>query len=98
MKQRVRKRQLYGRYGNSSQRQIWLWEAELRAWGDIVPVGREFGSPDYERLEILDAYSAGHISEQEAMQQLGIDRDALIAMVAADRIPHHGYGDGNKNG
>lgn len=25
-------------------------EAEMSAWDQIVPVGREFGSPDFERL------------------------------------------------
>lgn len=28
--------------------------AEDRAWLDMAPVGREFGSPDYERLAQLD--------------------------------------------
>lgn len=35
-----------------------LWRsAEEQAWLDLAPVGREFGSPDYERLEQLDAYA-----------------------------------------
>lgn len=29
--------------------------ADLVEWGAMPPVGREFGSPDYERLEKLDA-------------------------------------------
>ncbi|WP_084795447.1 antitoxin Xre/MbcA/ParS toxin-binding domain-containing protein [Rhodoferax ferrireducens] len=33
-----------------------LWRsAEEQAWLDLAPVGREFGSPDYERLEQLDS-------------------------------------------
>jgi hypothetical protein len=28
--------------------------AEMAVWNNIVPVGREFGSADYERLEELD--------------------------------------------
>jgi hypothetical protein len=28
---------------------------EEQAWLDIVPVGREFGSPDWERLAMLDS-------------------------------------------
>lgn len=28
--------------------------SEDRAWLDMAPVGREFGSPDYERLTALD--------------------------------------------
>lgn len=35
-----------------------LWRsAEEQAWIDLAPVGREFGSPDYERLEQLDGYA-----------------------------------------
>lgn len=35
-----------------------LWRsAEEQAWLDLAPVGREFGSPDYERLEQLDGYA-----------------------------------------
>jgi hypothetical protein len=32
------------------------WSAEERAWESMVPVGREFGSPDYERLMGLDNF------------------------------------------
>lgn len=37
------------------------WSAEDRAWESMAPVGREFGSPDYERLMELDnlEYYAG---------------------------------------
>ena len=31
--------------------------AEEQAWLDLTPVGREFGSPDYDRLEQLDSYA-----------------------------------------
>ena len=35
-----------------------LWRsAEEQAWLDLAPIGREFGSPDYERLDQLDAYA-----------------------------------------
>ncbi len=30
------------------------FQAEMLAWDSMVPVGREFGSPDYERLAELD--------------------------------------------
>lgn len=51
-----------------------LWRsAEEQAWLDVAPVGREFGSPDYERLQILDLYAAGQISDEEAMHTLGLD-------------------------
>ncbi len=37
-----------GRFYNPS----FLWRSvEDRAWDNIAPVGREFGSPDYDRLE-----------------------------------------------
>lgn len=33
-----------------------IWSAvEEQAWLDLLPVGREFGSPDYARLEQLDS-------------------------------------------
>lgn len=61
-----------------------LWRsAEEQAWLDMVPVGREFGSSDYERLSILDMYSFGDIPEDDAMHQLGALADA--AKGAADR-------------
>lgn len=64
-----------------------MWRsAEDQAWLDITPVGREFGSPDYERLSILDMYSWGDITEQEAMRQLGVDREGLAAMLEADGL------------
>lgn len=53
-------------------RKVWLRSAEEQAWLDVVPIGREFGSPDYERLEILDMYEAGVISGDGAMEKLGL--------------------------
>ena len=32
-------------------------EAESAVWENVAPIGREFGSPDYERLEELDHYA-----------------------------------------
>lgn len=47
-----------------------LWRsAEEQAWLDVIPVGREFGSPDYERLQILDLYAWGQITSHDAMQK-----------------------------
>lgn len=39
-------------YRHLQQRLIAIvhFEAEMSAWDQIVPVGREFGSPDFERL------------------------------------------------
>ncbi|MDP3755990.1 hypothetical protein [Polaromonas sp.] len=51
---------------------VWSRSEEEQAWLDVAPVGREFGSPDYERLQILDLYALGAISSDDAMQQLGI--------------------------
>lgn len=35
-----------------------LWRsAEEQAWLDAVPVGREFGSPDYDRFDQLDRHA-----------------------------------------
>jgi hypothetical protein len=46
---------------------------EDRAWDNMLPVGREFGSPDYERITTLDRYSFGEITAEQAMQYIGID-------------------------
>lgn len=51
MKNRMRKRRLYEQ---QQARNIRI-TAEDRLWLDMIPVGREFGSKDYERLERLDA-------------------------------------------
>ncbi|OYY32331.1 MULTISPECIES: hypothetical protein [unclassified Polaromonas] len=59
------------RKGNFNPK-VWSRSEEEQAWLDIAPVGREFGSPDYERLQILDLYALGTISSDDAMQQLGI--------------------------
>lgn len=84
MNSRRRKGQIYARY---RQRGKFLLTAEDRAWLDMVPIGREFGSKDYERLEVLDAYTQGRIDASKAMGLLGIDSDALAAMVEKDGLP-----------
>lgn len=56
---------------------LWI-SAEEQAWLDVAPVGREFGSPDYERLQILDLYAAGQMSGDDAMQKLGVDGLELL--------------------
>lgn len=84
MNSRARKRTIYARSRLSGR--FWL-TAEDRAWLDEVPVGREFGSKDYERLEILDAFTQGRIDAQKAMKRLGIDQDALAAMVEHEGLP-----------
>lgn len=69
-----------------------LWRtAEEQAWLDVVPVGREFGSPDYERLQILDLYVASQMGADDAMRQLGLDslEDLHERVLAADLIVPH---------
>lgn len=64
-----------------------IWRsADDMAWDDLAPIGREFGSPDYERLSILDMYSWGNITLEEAMSQLGVDRHGLVALLEADAL------------
>jgi len=55
-------------YGKS----FWI-SVEEQAWLDVVPMGQEFGSLDYERLQILDLYAAGRMTSDDAMRQLGVD-------------------------
>lgn len=96
MNSRDRKRQVYARYQRRGRR--WL-TAEDRAWLNVVPIGREFGSKDFERLSILDTFTQGRIDEQKAMSLLGIDREALAAMVKKDGLGSQnlkaGWGNGD---
>lgn len=85
MNSRARKRRIYARY---RLRDRFMLTTEDRAWLDEVPVGREFGSKDYERLENLDAFTQGRIDAQKAMRLLGIDQDALAAMVEHEGLPN----------
>lgn len=60
-----------------------------RHGGEVMadaPVGREIGSPAYERLSILDMYTCGTITESRAMELLNVDRAALLAMLARDGL------------
>lgn len=56
MNQRNRKRTVKELFHNRfyNTRFMW-WSAEDRAWESMAPIGREFGSPDYERLMKEDA-------------------------------------------
>ena len=66
-----------------------FWRSkEEQAWLDMAPVGREFGSPDYERLQILDLYAAGTMNLEDAMRMLGIDSLKALQqqMLAADLV------------
>ena len=96
MNSRGHKRRIYARYRRRGRH--WL-TAEDRAWSNVVPIGREFGSKDFERLSILDAFAQGRIDGQKAMSLLGIDREALAAMVEKDGLWSQdleaGWGDGD---
>ncbi len=86
MRIRDHKQRIYGHYSDRYRSGSGWMSAEDRAWVNAVPVGREIGSPDYERLSILDMYSWGDITEQEAMRQLGVERHGLVAMLEADGL------------
>ncbi|MGV8898668.1 MAG: hypothetical protein ACOH2B_05390 [Burkholderiaceae bacterium] len=52
MKNRVKKRLFYSRIQFSVLLpERYFWSAEERAWDEMIPVGREFGSKDFYRLE-----------------------------------------------
>lgn len=48
-KNQARKKRLYARLQIFTRK--YVLTAEDRAWLDMTPIGREFGSPDFERLE-----------------------------------------------
>lgn len=59
MSTRTNKRRIYALfYSRFHCKSLWR-SAEEQAWLDLAPVGWEFGSPDYERLETLDLHAAG---------------------------------------
>ncbi len=72
MSNRTNKHRIYALFHGRFHGRIFRRSAEEQAWLDVAPVGREFGSPDYERLEILDHYVAGHIKSDDAMRRLGL--------------------------
>ncbi len=73
---------------------MFIWRsAEDYEWLNETPVGREFGSPDYERLEVLDLYSYGVITSSQALQRLGLGTlDALHAQMLDAGISVPGSG------
>ncbi|MDP2817703.1 MAG: hypothetical protein Q8O29_05385 [Polaromonas sp.] len=77
MNTRKRKRRIYTLFHHRFHgEQLWR-SAEEQAWLDVAPVGREFGSWDYERLQILDLYASGQLNRDEVMGKLGVDLKAL---------------------
>lgn len=85
MNNRSRKRWVYARFYLRGKT-IWL-TAEDREWLNIVPIGREFGSKDYERLAMLDAFTQGRMKAMDARKLLGIDQDELDAMAREEGLP-----------
>jgi len=73
MSTRINKRRIYRLFYHRFHGEF-LWRSkEEQAWLDVAPVGREFGSPDYERLQVLDLYAAGKMNREDAMRMLGVD-------------------------
>ena len=68
MNNRKKKHRIYAMFRMYHESRNWLTD-EVYAWEFMLPVGREFGSPDYERLAKLDAVAyavtavADHASE-----------------------------------
>ena len=77
-------------YGRFHAKFIWR-SAQEQALLDAAPVGREFGSPDYERLQVLDRYADGVLPSRDAMALLGISclEDLYAQTLSAGReLPH----------
>lgn len=73
MNARMNKRRIYRLFYHCFHGKF-LWRSkEEQAWLDVAPVGREFGSPDYERLQVLDLYASGEMNHEDAMHMLGVD-------------------------
>lgn len=73
MSTRTNKRRIYAMFDSRFNGKFLWRSAEEQAWLDVAPVGREFGSPDYERLQILDLYAAGQLDTEAVMLKLGVD-------------------------
>ena len=54
MKNRFKKKRIYAMTLAFKESRYWMTDEEY-AWEFAPPVGREFGSPDYERLTASDA-------------------------------------------
>jgi hypothetical protein len=94
MKNRTKKRRIYALYGSrdgslTARRKTYYKLEDLlakmpaglpidNAWDQIFPVGREFGSRDYERLAELDARSG---TAKAAFDAMKTSRSATINQV-----------------
>lgn len=88
MSTRTNMRRIYTLFDRRFHGKSWWRSAEEQAWLAMAPVGREFGSPDYDRLQILDLYAASQMSGDDAMRNLGLDslEDLHQLVLAADLI------------
>ena len=73
MNTRMNRRRIFKLFHDRFRGERFWRTREEQAWLDVAPVGREFGSPDYERLQVLDLYATGRMSCEDAMRILGID-------------------------
>lgn len=65
MKNRHKKRCLYAKVQAFKQARHWMTDEEF-AWEFIAPVGREFGSSNYERLMAEDAMKESAMAIESA--------------------------------
>lgn len=85
MNARKNKRRVIRLFRGRFRKMLWR-SSEEQAWLDMAPIGREFGSKDYERLNILDMFARGEMSEVDAMARLNLDRAGLSAILEQDGL------------
>lgn len=70
MKIRIAKRYLYARYRQAIAGMAFPFPItdEVRAWLDVIPVGREFGSPDSECQLSISALT-GHVTARSGSDE-----------------------------
>ena len=73
MNTRMNRRRIFKLFHDRFHGERFWRTREEQAWLDVAPVGREFGSPDYERLQVLDLYAAGKMNREDAMRMLGVN-------------------------
>jgi len=99
MNQRRRKRTVKELFHNRLYNNRFVWWSEVdRAWERMAPVGREFGSPDYDRLmkddadqfqaklaDLVAICSAGKGTVREASE---FQEDAINVQMALKELGH----------
>ena len=87
MSTRSNKRRIYALIEGRLHGQVVRRSVEEQAWLDMAPVGREFGRPDYERLQILDLHASGQMTAEAALRNLGGDSlEELQRQLRADGL------------